>query len=164
MIRSFVVAVARNGVIGHTNGLPWRLPADLAFFKRLTMGHPIIMGRKTYESIGKPLPGRLNIVVTRSPDFKAPGCTVVATLDAAYRAAGAVDEVFIIGGAQIYDAAFAAADRIYLTEVESEIEGDTYFPLFDRRDWVETVLEVHARDERHAHSMRIVRLDRKRAA
>ena len=163
MIRSFVVAVARNGVIGHTNGLPWRLPADLAFFKRLTTGHPIIMGRKTCESIGKPLPGRLNIVVTRSPDFKAPGCTVVATLDAAYRAAGDAPEVFIIGGAQIYDAAFAAADRIYLTEVESDIEGDTYFPRFDRRDWVETVLETHGRDERHAHSMRIVRLDRKRA-
>lgn len=163
MIRSFVVAVARNGVIGHTNGLPWRLPADLAFFKRLTMGHPIIMGRKTYESIGKPLPGRLNIVVTRSPGFAAPGCTVVGTLDDAYRAAGDAAEVFIIGGAQIYEAAFASADRIYLTEVESEITGDTYFPRFERRDWIETVLETHARDERHAHSMRIVRLDRRRA-
>ena len=99
MIRSFVVAVARNGVIGRTNGLPWRLPADLAFFKRVTMGHPVIMGRKTYESIGKPLPGRLNIVVTRSPGFTAPGCTVVESLEAAYRAAGEAAEVFVIGGA-----------------------------------------------------------------
>ena len=162
MTRSFVVAVARNGIIGHTNGLPWRLPADLAFFKRLTMGHPIIMGRKTYESIGKPLPGRLNVVVTRSPGFVAPGCTVVDTLEAAYRAAGEAPEVFIIGGAQIYEAAFAAADRIYLTEVESDIEGDTYFPRFDRREWEETVLERHGVDGHHAHSMRIVRLDRKR--
>jgi dihydrofolate reductase len=163
MIRSFVVAAARNGVIGHTNGLPWRLPADLAFFKRLTMGHPIIMGRKTYESIGKPLPGRLNIVVTRSAGFQAQGCTVVGTLEEAYRAAGDAPEVFIIGGAQIYEAAFATADRIYLTEVESRVEGDTFFPRFDRNEWVETALETHGRDERHAHSMRIVRLDRKRA-
>jgi dihydrofolate reductase len=163
MIRSFVVAVARNGVIGRTNGLPWRLPADLAFFKRVTMGHPIIMGRKTYESIGKPLPGRLNIVVTRSAGFQAPGCTVVGTLEEAYRAAGDAPEVFIIGGAQIYEAAFATADRIYLTEVESQVEGDTFFPRFDRNRWDETVLETHGRDERHAHSMRIVRLDRKRA-
>ena len=161
MIRSFVVAVARNGVIGHTNGLPWRLPADLAFFKRLTMGHPIIMGRKTHESIGKALPGRLNIVVTRTPGYAAPGCTVVDTVEAAYVAAAGADEVFVIGGAQVYDAAFDSADRIYLTEVEAQIAGDTYFPRFDRRDWTETVLERHARDERHAHSMRIVRLDRK---
>lgn len=163
MIRSFVVAVARNGVIGHTNGLPWRLPADLAFFKRLTMGHPIIMGRRTYESIGKPLPGRLNIVVTRSPGFHAPGTTVVASLDAAYRAAGDAAEIFVIGGAQLYAAAFPTADRIYLTEVESEIEGDTHFPAFERSEWKETELERHGRDERHAHSMRIVRLDRKPA-
>ena len=163
MIVSFVVAVARNGVIGHTNGLPWRLPADLAFFKRLTMGHPIIMGRKTYASIGKALPGRLNIVVTRSPGFEAPGCTVVDSMQAAYRAADGAQEVFVIGGAQIYEAAFASADRIYLTEVESHIDGDTYFPRFDRSQWSETELERHGVDERHAHSMRIVRLDRKTA-
>jgi dihydrofolate reductase len=163
MIRSLVVAVARNGVIGHTNGLPWRLPGDLAFFKRLTMGHPVIMGRRTYESIGKPLPGRHNIVLTRSPGFEAAGCTVVDSLEAAYLSAGAVDEVFVIGGAQLYATAFAGADRIYLTEVESEIEGDTYFPPFDRSAWNETQLERQGRDERHAHAIRIVRLDRKPA-
>ena len=161
MIRSFVVAVARNGVIGHTNGLPWRLPADLAFFKRLTMGHPVIMGRLTYQSIGKALPGRLNIVVTRTPGFEAPGATVVDSLDAAYRAAGDAAEVFVIGGARIYAAALPTADRIYLTEVQSEIVGDTLFPAFDRSAWRETELERHGRDERHAHPMRIVRLDRK---
>ena len=164
MVKSFVVAVARNGVIGHTNGLPWRLPADLAFFKRLTMGHPIIMGRKTYESIGRPLPGRLNIVVTRLPGYHAKGCTVVGSIDAAYVAAGSAEEVFVIGGAQVYEAALARADRIYLTEVESDIEGDTLFPRFDRQGWVETELERHPRDARHAHSMRIVRLDRKKRA
>lgn len=162
MIRSFVVAVARNGVIGHANGLPWRLPADLAFFKRITMSHPIVMGRKTYESIGKPLPGRTNIVVTRSPGFSAPGCVVVDSLAAAYRAAGDAKEVFVIGGAQIYEAALPDADRIYLTEVESEIDGDTWFPKIDRSEWIETELERHAPDDRHAHAMRIVRLDRKR--
>jgi dihydrofolate reductase len=162
-LRSIVVAVARNGVIGHTNGLPWRLPADLAFFKRLTMGHPIIMGRLTWESIGKALPGRHNIVVTRTPGFQAPGATVVGSLEAAYRAAGDTPEVFVIGGAQLYEAAFADVDRIYLTEVESDVEGDTRFPSFDRAAWQETELERHGRDERHAHSMRIVRLDRGRS-
>jgi len=160
MIRSLIVAVARNRVIGHTNGLPWRLPADLAHFKRLTMGHPVIMGRLTYESIGKPLPGRKNIVVTRTPGFQAPGCLVVDSLDDAYHEAGEADEVFVIGGGQLYAAALPAADRIYLTEVESEIEGDTFFPPLDRGGWRETELARQRPDERHAHSLRFVRLDR----
>ncbi len=163
MIRSFVVAVARNGVIGHTNGMPWHLPSDLAFFKRLTMGHPIVMGRKTHESIGKPLPGRTNIVITRDRAFRAPGCVVVDSLEAAYRAAGDVDEVFVIGGAQVYDAAMATIDRIYLTEVEAEIEGDTWFPAFDRSQWTEVELARQGIDERHALTTRTVRLDRRRA-
>ena len=163
MIRSLVVAVARNGVIGHTNGMPWHLPSDLAFFKRLTMGHPIIMGRKTHESIGKPLPGRVNIVITRDRAFRAPGCVVVDSLEAAYRAAGDVEEVFVIGGAQVYDVAMATIDRIYLTEVEGSIEGDTWFPPFDRSQWTEVELSRQAIDERHALATRTVRLDRKRA-
>lgn len=162
MIRSFVVAVARNGVIGHTNGMPWHLPSDLVFFKRLTMGHPIIMGRKTHESIGKPLPGRMNIVITRDPALRAPGCVVVDSLEAAYRAAGGVDEVFVIGGAQVYGAAMATIDRIYLTEVEAEIEGDTWFPAIDRSQWTEVELSRQGIDERHALATRTVRLDRKR--
>ena len=164
MIRSFVVAAARNGVIGQTNRMPWHLPSDLAFFKRITMGHPVVMGRKTYESIGKPLPGRKNIVITRDPAFQAPGCVVVDSLDAAYRAAGDVDEVFVIGGAQVYEAAMPTVDRIYLTEVEAQIEGDTWFPRFDRSQWAETELATQGLDERHALTTRTVRLDRKRPA
>jgi dihydrofolate reductase len=164
MIHSFVVAAARNGVIGQTNRMPWHLPSDLAFFKRLTMGHPVVMGRKTYESIGKPLPGRKNIVITRDPAFQAPGCVIVDSLDAAYRAAGDVDEVFVIGGAQVYEAAMPTVDRIYLTEVEAEIEGDTWFPRFDRSQWAETEISRQGLDERHALSTRTVRLDRKQPA
>jgi len=102
VIRSLVVARARNGVIGRDNQLPWRLPADLAYFKRVTMGHPVIMGRRTWESIGRALPGRHNIVVTRNPDYKAHGATVVASLDAAWRAAGAADEACVIGGTSLF--------------------------------------------------------------
>ena len=146
MIRSLVVAMARNRVIGRDNQLPWRLPADLAYFKRVTMGHPIIMGRRTYESIGRPLPGRLNIVVSRNPQFRAPGCTVVPSLDDAWRAAGEADEVCVIGGTSIFAEALPAADRIHLTEVEAEVPGDTWFPEFDRGEWTEREVEHHAPD------------------
>jgi dihydrofolate reductase len=154
--------MARNRVIGRDNQLPWRLPADLAFFKRVTMGHPVIMGRRTYESIGKPLPGRLNIVVTRQPGYEAPGCTVAHSLDEAYRAAGGAEAVSVIGGSALFEEALRDADAIYLTEVEAEVPGDVFFPPFDRRQWRETELERHGADERHAYPFRIVRLDRKR--
>ena len=161
MQRSLVVAMSRNGVIGRNNQLPWRLPADLAFFKRTTMGHPVIMGRRTYESIGKPLPGRLNIVVTHRKDFPAPGCTVVHSMDEAYRAAGDAAEVSIIGGSAIFEEALPKADTVFLTEVDADVEGDVYFPSFDRNRFRETELERHAADERHAYPFRILRLDRK---
>ena len=161
MHRSLVVAMSRNGVIGRNNQLPWRLPADLAFFKRTTMGHPVIMGRRTYESIGKPLPGRLNIVVTHRQDFDAPGCTVAHSLDEAYRAAGDAAEVSIIGGSAIFAEALAKADTVYLTEVDADVEGDVFFPSFDRSRFRETELERHPADERHAYPFRILRLDRK---
>lgn len=164
MRRSLVVAVARNGVIGRDNQLPWRLPADLAFFKRITMGHPIVMGRRTHESIGKPLPGRHNIVVTRNPGYKAPGCTVVGSLDAAYAAAGSVEEVCVIGGSGIFEAALSGADRIYFTDVQADVEGDTYFPPFDRSKWRETELQRHDADERHSYPFRILQLDRDTSA
>ncbi|QJR10311.1 Dihydrofolate reductase type 3 [Usitatibacter rugosus] len=164
MIRSYVVAATRNRVIGKGNGMPWHLPSDLAFFKKITMGHPIVMGRKTHESIGKALPGRTNIVITRDPAFKAPGCVVVDSLEAAYRAAGDVDEVFVIGGAQIFEAGMPGVDRIYLTDIDAQIEGDTWFPPFDRSQWVETELARQGVDERHAFATRTVRLDRKRPA
>jgi dihydrofolate reductase len=162
MIRSLIVAMSSNRVIGHANGLPWRLPADMAHFKRLTMGHPIVMGRLTYESIGKPLPGRRNIVVSRTAGLTLPGCTVVPSLDEAYRAAGDVDEVFVIGGAQLYESALASADRIYLTQVEAEIPGDTLFPPLDPKSWQEVETARQAPDERHAHALRFVRLERRR--
>ena len=161
MIRSLVVAVAENGVIGRNNQLPWRLPEDLAYFKRVTMGHPIVMGRRTYESIGRPLPGRTNIVVTNNRDFQAPGCRVAHSLEEAWKAAGDAGEVSIIGGTALFEATLPIADRIHLTEVQAEVEGDTFFPHFDRRDWRETEVMRHPADARHTYPFRIVVLDRR---
>jgi dihydrofolate reductase len=161
MIRSLVVAMARNRVIGRDNQLPWKLPKDLAYFKRVTMGHPVVMGRRTWQSIGRPLPGRKNIVVTRNPAFSAPGATIVASLDAAWRAAGEVEETCVIGGTSLFAEALPIADRIHLTEVDAVVEGDTYFPEFDRSEWVEHEVERHPADERHAYPFRIVVLERR---
>ena len=162
MRRSLVVAMARNRVIGRDNRLPWRLPADLAYFKQVTTGHPVVMGRRTYESIGRPLPGRQNIVVTRNRAFSAPGCTVVGSLDEAWKAAGDADEVSVIGGTTLFAETLPIADRIHLTEVEAAVPGDTFFPEFDRSQWNEREVARHAADERHEHPFRIVVLDRKR--
>jgi dihydrofolate reductase len=162
LIRSIVVAMARNRVIGRNSQLPWHLPADLAYFKRVTMGHPVVMGRRTYESIGRALPGRLNIVVTRNGDFDAPGCVVVPSLEAAWLAAGDAGEVSVIGGTSLFSAALPIADRIHLTEVEADVPGDTYFPQFDREGWIETEVSRHAADERHAYPFRILLLERRR--
>lgn len=136
-----VAAVAENGVIGVSGALPWHLPADLARFKRLTMGRPVLMGRKTFESIGRPLPGRRNIVITRNPEWSAPGVETASTLeDALDRVAGA-EEAMVIGGAEIYARAIGYADRIELTEVHAAPEGDTLFPSFDRSAWREAARE-----------------------
>ena len=161
-MRSLVVAVAENGVIGRNNHLPWRLPEDLAYFKRVTMGHPIVMGRRTYESIGRPLPGRSNIVVTHNVDFEAPGCIVAHSLEEAWRAANGADEVSVIGGTAIFRDTLPFADRIHLTEVQASVEGDTFFPAFDRAQWRETEVVRHPADARHQYPFRIVVLDRKR--
>jgi dihydrofolate reductase len=140
---SLIAAVASNGVIGSDNSLPWQLPEDLKHFKALTLGHPVIMGRKTHESIGRPLPGRRNIVISRNAAFSAKGCETAASLDAALAAcAGTTDEVFVIGGAQIYAGALAKAQRLYLTEIGAEYPGDAYFPEFDRNTWRETAREL----------------------
>jgi len=161
MRRSLVVAVARNGVIGRDNRLPWRLPDDLAYFKRVTMGNPVIMGRRTYESIGKPLPGRKNIVVTHNAAYEAPGCTVVHSLGDAWRAAEGAEEACVVGGTTLFEEALPTADVIHLTEVEAEVEGDTYFPPFDRSAWRESEVSRHAADARHPYPFRIVRLERR---
>jgi dihydrofolate reductase len=160
LIVSLVVAVARNGVIGRDNELPWKLPADLAYFKRVTMGHPVIMGRRTYESIGKPLPGRKNIVLTRDASYGAPGCTVVNRLEDAWKAAGGARDVCVIGGATLFEETLPIAERIHLTEVEADVEGDTFFPPFDRGEWTEREVERHGVDDRHAYPFRIVVLER----
>jgi dihydrofolate reductase len=143
VIISLIVAVAENGVIGRNGDLPWRIPADLKFFKETTMGKPIVMGRKTWQSIGRPLPGRDNIVVTRDKDFSAPGATVVVGLEAAITAAGDASEVMIIGGAQIYAEALSRAARVYLTEVHASPAGDIHLPAFAARDWREVAREDH---------------------
>lgn len=142
---TLIAAVARNRVIGAGNALPWRLPEDLKRFKSLTLGHPIIMGRKTWESLGRPLPGRANIVISRSADLVAPGCVVVGSLEASVamaESAGA-DEAFIIGGAEIYAHALPVAHRLQLTEIDHDFAGDAYFPAVDPAQWSETARELH---------------------
>jgi dihydrofolate reductase len=134
---SLIAAVAANGVIGRGGALPWHLPEDLKRFKALTLGHHIVMGRKTYESIGRLLPGRTTVIVTRQRDYAAPGAVVAASIEDAITRCTGDDEVFVIGGAQIYQAALPIADRLYLTEVMADVEGDTHFPAFDRRQWRE---------------------------
>lgn len=136
---SIIVAVSANNVIGRDGGLPWHISEDLKRFKAITMGKPIVMGRRTHESIGKPLPGRQNIVITRQEGYVVEGCDVVSSPAAALRAAGDVDEVMIIGGGEIYDLFLNQATRIYLTRVDTEIEGDAFFPAYDRDAW--TVVE-----------------------
>ncbi|WP_213272281.1 dihydrofolate reductase [Hyphomonas sp.] len=162
-----IVAQARNRVIGSSGALPWRLKDDMAFFKATTMGAPVIMGRKTWESFPKrPLPGRENIVLTRDWDYDAAQARVYSSFPAAMNAARAIaaregkDEAFVIGGAEIYALALPFADRIYLTEVDAEIEGDTLFPELDLRQWRAEDVTAHPAGEGNDHAFTIRRLDR----
>ena len=169
---SIIVAMDKKGVIGIAGELPWRLPADLIHFKEITMGKPLIMGRKTHESIGRSLPGRKNIVVSHSQDFKATAkaidkamaCVVVNSLDEALdeamQEAGDVDEIMIIGGAGLYGQMLEHADRLYLTEVRAEVEGDVYFPEFDKSKWKELEKEEHTADEKNEFDYSFVVLER----
>ncbi len=150
---TLIVAVADNGVIGRDNTLPWHLPDDLKRFKRLTMGKPIVMGRKTFDSIGKPLPGRQNIVVTRDTNYRRDGVTVVHDADAALRAAGAVPEIMVIGGAELFRTLLPRAGRLHLTRVHGNIDGDVVWPALDERAWRVVERESHSADERHAWPM-----------
>lgn len=140
---SLIAAVASNGIIGNQGALPWHLPEDLRFFKAQTLGHTVIMGRRTWEAIGRPLPGRRNIVVTRSPGFAAEGAVVAGSLDAALALCEGEAAVFIIGGAQVYRDALPRADRIVLTEIHRDYAGDARFPDFDRSRWREARREPH---------------------
>jgi dihydrofolate reductase len=147
-----IAAVAANGVIGRDNRLPWRLPEDLKRFKALTMGHPMIMGRKTWESLPGRLPGRPHIVVTGNPAYRAEGATVAASLAEAIAAAGATDEIFVIGGGQLYAEALPLADCLQLTEIAADFEGDARFPPFDREAWQETARESRQSDAGYAYA------------
>lgn len=149
-------------MIGKDNELPWHLPDDFAYFKRTTLGHPIIMGRKSFESLGKPLPKRTNIVVTRQSDYHPEGCVVVHSVEEAIKVAKTADEeVFVIGGAEIAKQAFPFVEVMLLTEVHAEVEGDTYFPEFDKSEWEEKSREFHPADERHEYAFSFVRYKRK---
>ena len=138
-----IAAVAKNGVIGAHGKLPWHLPEDLKHFKNLTLGHPIIMGRRTWESFARPLPGRESIVISRKAGYEAPGASVAATLEAAVALCAGEPLAFVIGGAQIYAAALPLADGLVLTEIERDFVGDTRFPAWDRKEWRETQRETH---------------------
>ena len=150
---SLIVAVADSGVIGRDNALPWHLPDDLRHFKRLTMGKPIVMGRKTFESIGKPLPGRLNVVVTRDTNYQRDGVTVVHSVDAALAAAGGVPEIMVIGGADLFRLFLPRAQRAHLTRVHGDIDGDVRWEPLDESRWHRVAAEHHPADERHSHAM-----------
>lgn len=158
---TLVVAVARNGVIGRGAALPWHLPDDLRRFKALTLGKPVIMGRRTFESIGRPLPGRRNLVLARSAAPLPEGVERVASLAEALARCAGVDEVCVIGGGEIFRLALPLADRIELTEVRADIEGDVHFPAPDRAQWRECARSEHAADERHAYPMSFVTLERR---
>ncbi len=158
---TLIVARARNGVIGRNGTLPWRLPEDLAHFKRTTMGSPIIMGRKTWESIGRPLPGRRNVVVSRQKGFAAEGTEVVADLDAALALCADAAEVFVIGGAQLYAAALPRAQRLVVTEIDADFEGDAHWPPVDASQWRETAREHHAPTAQRAFALDFVTYERR---
>lgn len=155
---SAIVAMSTNRVIGNQNKLPWHLPADLKHFKALTTGHTIIMGRKTHESIGKPLPNRANIVLTRDPHYKAPGCEVVTSIDDALAAHAQETEIFIIGGAEIYKQLLPATHRLYLTLIHHEFAGDAHFPSLEKT-WQETTREDHPADTDNAYAFSFITLE-----
>lgn len=158
---SLIAAMARNRVIGRDNAIPWRLPAEMKWFKASTMGKAILMGRKTYESIGRPLPGRHNIVLTRNREFTAEGCTVVHTVEEAKTAAGKDQELMVIGGAYLYAQMLPLADCLYLTFIEADIEGDTYFPEISTVDWHIVQEDYFSANDRNPYDYRIVVMNRR---
>lgn len=158
---SFLLAMDRNRVIGKDNDMPWHLPADLAYFKKTTMGHPIVMGRKTHEAIGKALPGRRNVIVTRNPAYKAEGCEVVHSVDEAVALFRNDEEVFVIGGAQLFEAFFSYADRLYITCIDDSFAGDTYFPKIVEDEWQKISDEKGGKDEKNPYPFAFLVYERK---
>jgi dihydrofolate reductase len=159
---SLIVAMTRDGVIGRDNAMPWHLPDDLKHFKALTLGKPMLMGRKTFDSIGKPLPGRTSLVLTRDPRWTAAGVTVVRSLDDAFKAAAGAPELCVVGGSEIFRMTLPLAQRIHLTRIHASIPGDVRFPAFDESEWREVERTEHPADARHAHSMTFATLERVR--
>ena len=153
--------MAKNRVIGADGRIPWHLPNELKLFKSLTMGHPIVMGRKTYESINRLLPGRTTVIVTRRPDYAVSGAIVAHSVQDALAACGDDDECFVIGGAELFSETLPIADRIHLTVVDAEPKGDTFMPEFDMSEWRETSSETFPADEKHAHAYRYTVYERK---
>ena len=158
---SIIVAMDDNQLIGKDNALPWHLPADLGYFKKTTTGKTVLMGRKTYESIGFALPIRRNVVVSRNSDFSAAGCEVVSSIEAALELAKEDDEVMIMGGASFYEQLLPSVERLYITQIEGTYAGDAYFPNFNRDDFVESFRQSHEPDEKNQHTYHFTILDRK---
>lgn len=158
---SLIAIMGRDRVIGKDNAMPWHLPADLKHFKEITLGKPIVMGRKTHESIGRALPGRTNIIVTHNREYQAEGCTVVHDLEAALGAAGDVPEVMIIGGARLYEQFMARADMLYLTLIDEKFEGDTFFPEYTLADWEEFSRTDCPSDEKNPYPYTFLSLKRR---
>ncbi|WP_110927777.1 dihydrofolate reductase [Bacillus massiliglaciei] len=158
---SFIVAMDKNNVIGNDNRLPWHLPADLAFFKKTTMGHPIVMGRKTFESIGRVLPGRENIIITRDTAYNQEGCTVIHSIDELKEMEKETkEELFVIGGAEIFKQTFEIADRLYITFINEEFEGDTHFPKMDINEWKVQSKEKGLKDEKNPYEYYFIVYDK----
>ena len=160
---SLIVAMAQNGVIGRDNALPWRLPADLKRFRAFTLGKPILMGRKTFESIGRPLPGRINLVLTRDRSWYAEGVIAVHSVEEALTQAGSSDELVAIGGAEIYRLVLPFARRIYLTHVHADVPGNITFPEFDSTQWADVEYSSQPADDEHAYPLTFVTLERRNA-
>ncbi len=163
MMISLIWAQDEHGLIGAGGQLPWRLPADMAWFRKNTMGKPILMGHKTFDSIGRPLPGRNNIVIT-SQDIKIDDCTVVHSLDEAVAVVSETEELMVVGGARIYQQALPLASRFYITQIHAAFEGDVYFPAFDESGWREAFRETREADEKNAYPYSFVILERRRQA
>ena len=159
MIISMIAAMADNRVIGKDNQMPWHLPADFAWFKRSTMGKPVVMGRKTYDSIGRPLPGRLNVVISRDESLEVEGVTTVTSIEKALELVSDVDEVMIIGGGSIYESCLPKADKLYLTYIDFAVDGDTQFPEWGE-GWKQSFSETYQSDEKNKHNMEFVILER----
>ncbi len=151
----------RNRVIGNNDSLPWHISADLKNFKKISMGKPIVMGRKTHDSIGRPLPGRENIIITRDKTYQAEGCTILNSIDEIFEHCKDIEEVMITGGSEIYKHTLDQATRLYLTEVHTEIEGDTFFPEFNRAEWSEVSREAYTADEKNDFDYSFVVLEKK---